>query len=81
LAAEHTADGKTETLIVVVNTDPHAIRETTVHIDVGRAGIHADEFEVVDLLTKRKYSWTAHNFVRIDPRDVPGHVFKVTKVK
>jgi starch synthase (maltosyl-transferring) len=81
LAAEHTAGGKAETIIVVVNTDPHAIRETTVHLDVGRAGIHAEEFEVVDLLTKKSYSWTAHNFVRIDPRDVPGHIFKVTKLK
>ncbi|MFM2320985.1 MAG: hypothetical protein RL612_132 [Actinomycetota bacterium] len=81
LDAEHTSDGKAETIIVVVNTDPHAIRETTVHLDVGRAGIHSDEFEVVDLLTKKKYDWTAHNFVRIDPRDVPGHIFKVTKIK
>ncbi len=81
LAAEHTSDGKPETIIVVVNTDPHAIRETTVHLDVGRAGIHADEFEVVDLLTNKKFDWTAHNFVRIDPRDVPGHIFKVTKIK
>ncbi len=81
LAAEHTADGKPETIIVVVNTDPHAIRETTVHLDVGRAGIHSDEFEVIDLLTNKKFNWTAHNFVRIDPRDVPGHIFKVTKVK
>jgi starch synthase (maltosyl-transferring) len=81
LDAAHTADGKAEAIIVVVNTDPHAIRETTVHLDVGRAGIHADEFEVVDLLTNKKYDWTAHNFVRIDPRDVPGHVFKVTKIK
>jgi starch synthase (maltosyl-transferring) len=81
LAAEHTSNGKPETIIVVVNTDPHAIRETTVHLDVGRAGIHADEFEVVDLLTNKKYDWSAHNFVRIDPRDVPGHIFKVTKIK
>jgi len=81
LDAAHTENGKAETLIVVVNTDPHAIRETTIHLDVGRAGIHADEFEVVDLLTDKKYDWTAHNFVRIDPRDVPGHVFKVMKIK
>jgi starch synthase (maltosyl-transferring) len=81
LAAEHTPDGKAETIIIVVNTDPHAIRETTVHLDVGRAGINADEFEVVDLLTNKTFDWTAHNFVRIDPRDVPGHIFKVTKIK
>ncbi len=81
LDATHTENGKAETLIVVVNTDPHAIRETTIHLDVGRAGIHADEFEVVDLLTEKKYDWTTHNFVRIDPRDVPGHVFKVMKIK
>jgi starch synthase (maltosyl-transferring) len=51
-----------------------------VHIDVGRAGIHADEFMVTDLLSGKKFEWTAHNFVRIDPRDVPGHIFKVEKV-
>ena len=81
LDAAHTADGKPEIIIVVVNTDPHSARETTVHIDVGRAGIHADEFEVTDLFTGKSFDWTAHNFVRIDSREVPGHVFKVTKIK
>ena len=81
LDAQHTESGKPEILIIVVNTDPHAVRETTVHIDVGRAGIHADEFQVTDLFTGKKFDWTAHNFVKIDPRDIPGHVFKVEKVK
>ncbi|MFM1795993.1 MAG: hypothetical protein RLZZ340_670 [Actinomycetota bacterium] len=80
LSAEHTANGKADTVIVVVNVDPHSVRETTVHLDLKRAGIDGSNFEVHDLLTDQKFNWTVDNYVRLDPRETPAHILHVTKV-
>ena len=80
LTAEHSSTGKQDTVIVVVNVDPHAVRETTVHIDLARAGISGESFEVHDLLTDQKFNWGASNYVRLDPREVPAHILHVTKI-
>ncbi len=81
LAAEHSSTGKAETVLVVVNVDPHSVRETSVHLDAWRAGIAGTQFEVRDLLTDETYEWGEHNYVRLDPRENPAHVMLVTKVK
>ena len=80
LAAEHSPTGKAETVIVVVNVDPHSVRETSVHLDLWRAGIAGNNFEVRDLLTDETYEWSANNYVRLDPRENPAHILLVTKV-
>ncbi len=80
LSADHNPSGKAETLIVVVNVDPHAVRETTVHIDTWRAGIASNSFEVKDLLTGESYDWGNDNYVRLDPRENSAHVMLVTKI-
>ncbi|MFM6963810.1 MAG: alpha-1,4-glucan--maltose-1-phosphate maltosyltransferase [Micrococcales bacterium] len=81
LSAEHSGTGKAETVIVVVNVDPHSVRETSVHLDLWRAGIAGNEFEVKDLLSGETYEWSANNYVRLDPRENPAHILLVTKVK
>ena len=81
LSAEHSPTGKAETVIVVVNVDPHSVRETSVHLDLWRAGIAGSEFEVKDLLSGESYNWQADNYVRLDPRENPAHVLLVTKVQ
>jgi starch synthase (maltosyl-transferring) len=80
LSAEHSGSGKADTVIVVVNVDPHSVRETIVHLDLARAGIDGETFEVHDLLSDQKFTWTADNYVRLDPRDVPAHILHVTKI-
>ena len=80
LSAEHSPTGKAETVIVVVNVDPHAVRETMVHLDLWRAGIAGNEFTVRDLLNDETYEWSANNYVRLDPRENPAHILLVTKV-
>jgi starch synthase (maltosyl-transferring) len=79
LSAEHTPNGKDDTVIVVVNVDPHAVRETTVHLDLKKLGIESENFEVRDLLTDQKFTWGASNYVRLDPREEPAHILHVTK--
>jgi starch synthase (maltosyl-transferring) len=79
LSAEHTPTGKADTIIVVVNVDPHSVRETTVHLDLSKLEIDSESFEVRDLLTDQKFTWGASNYVRLDPREEPAHILHVTK--
>ena len=81
LAAEHTANGKADTIIVVANTDPQSVRETTVQLDITKLGMqHGDSFEVIDLITNEKYDWTGSNYVRLDSFVEPVHILKVSKI-
>lgn len=69
-----------DTVIVVVNLDPHATRETTVHLDMGALGLEwHDGFAVTDEITGETYSWGEHNYVRLDPGHEPAHVLSVRR--
>ena len=81
LAAEHSPTGKADTIIVVVNVDPHSVRETTVHLDLAKLGLPSDaKFEVHDLITGDKWVWGANNYVRLDSFVESAHVLHVTKI-
>ena len=69
-------------LIVVVNLDPHAMHETTIEVPLAELGIAPDEaYEMSDLLTGARYTWRgARNYVRLDPVERVGHVFKVSRL-
>jgi starch synthase (maltosyl-transferring) len=80
--AEHSATGEADTVIVVVNTDPHAVRETTVRLDLTKLGLPAEaNFEVEDLVTGDRYNWSSTNFVRLDAFDEPAHILHVLRKK
>ena len=67
-----------DTVIVVVNVDPHATRETTVHLDLAALGLHpGDSFVVHDEITGEDWSWGQHNYVRLDPAHEPAHILTV----
>jgi len=69
-------------LIVVVNLDPHAMHETMIEVPIGELGIGPGEaYEMSDLLTGTRYTWRgARNYVRLDPVERVGHVFKVSRL-
>ncbi len=78
LAAEHSPTGKADAILVVANVDPHAVRQTTVHLDLAKLGIsEGSSFEVKDLITNESYIWTTDNFVRLDAFKEPVHVFEI----
>ncbi|HET7328566.1 MAG TPA: alpha-1,4-glucan--maltose-1-phosphate maltosyltransferase, partial [Nocardioidaceae bacterium] len=59
-------DGTTDTVIVVVNLDPHATRDTTVRLDMPELGMDwHDTFAVRDELTGETWRWGEHNYVRL----------------
>ncbi|MEO7037627.1 MAG: alpha-1,4-glucan--maltose-1-phosphate maltosyltransferase [Polyangiaceae bacterium] len=68
-------------LIVVVNLDPHAMHETMVEVPIEELGIGPNEpYEMADLLTGARYAWRgAKNYVRLDPTERVGHVFKMSR--
>jgi starch synthase (maltosyl-transferring) len=73
-----TADGVSDTIIVVANVDPHSVRETTVHLDTRIWGVApGDRYEVEDLITGAVWTWSDHNYVRLDAFAEPVHILHV----
>ncbi|MGX1695020.1 maltotransferase domain-containing protein [Microbacterium keratanolyticum] len=78
LDATFTGTGQDDTIIVVVNVDPHSVRQTTVHLDTRLWGVEpGDPFEVEDLLTGAVWQWSNHNYVRLDAFAEPAHILRV----
>lgn len=65
-------------ILVVVNLDPFAAQETTIHVPLHEVGIPWDaEYGVEDLLTGATYTWRGErNYVRLDPRSQVAHVLR-----
>jgi len=68
-------------LLIIVNLDPTRAQESTVHWNLHSLGISSEVFDVEDLLSGEKYSWSTHTFVRLDPARPVGRVAHICKVK
>lgn len=67
-----------DTVIVVVNLDPHSPHTTTVHLNLPAIGLDwEDTFTVHDEITDQDWQWGAHNYVQLDPHHEPAHVLTV----
>lgn len=76
--AEFSPTGVADTIIVVVNTDPHAVRETTVHLNMPALGLEWDDtFEADELISGLTFEWTNNNYVRLDPCTTPVHIISI----
>jgi starch synthase (maltosyl-transferring) len=74
------ADGTSDTVITVVNLDPHGTRETMVHLDMAALGLGwHDSFIAHDEITGEDWSWSQHNYVRLDPGHEPAHVISLRR--
>jgi starch synthase (maltosyl-transferring) len=73
-----TADGQ-DTIVVLVNLDHHFPQSGWVTLDLDGLGVAAGASYVMhDLLTDARYVWDgATNFVKLDPDEVPCHIFSV----
>ena len=68
-----------DTVLAVVNLDPHQPREATVRLDMPALGVdYRSQFVVTDELTGESYQWGQVNYVRLDPATAPAHIFTVT---
>ncbi|WP_182377044.1 maltotransferase domain-containing protein [Nocardioides sp. WS12] len=67
----------TDTVIVVLNLDPHQVRETMVHLDLAALGLPpGSSFSVHDEISGADWTWGADNYVRLDPTE-PAHILIV----
>ncbi len=68
-------------IVVVVNLDPFRVHEDTVSLPIWDFGLeHWQTYQVRDLLTGEKYYWKgSSNYVRLDPRNEPAHIFELRK--
>ncbi|MGH7481692.1 MAG: alpha-1,4-glucan--maltose-1-phosphate maltosyltransferase [Longimicrobiales bacterium] len=70
-----------ETILTVVNLDPHHTHAGLVHIDLAALGLPTDEpFQVHDLLGDGRYQWHGPtNYVELNPHVLPAHVFRIRR--
>jgi starch synthase (maltosyl-transferring) len=74
------AGGKPNTVIVVANLDPHAARETNIHLELWKLGLDEQvPFRVRDLITGVEFDWGKTNFVRLDSFSEPVHILEVVR--
>ena len=75
--AKTTVD-RSNTILVAVNLDPYNAQVCTAFVPndvVGRST--GERYQVTDLLTGASYSWSASNYVRLDPQVEPAHILRV----
>jgi starch synthase (maltosyl-transferring) len=83
-AAERSGDAgsghsRADTVLVIVNLDPHQAREATVWLDLPALGMDwGAEFTVTDELTGESYRWGQADYVRLNPSATPAHIFTVS---
>jgi starch synthase (maltosyl-transferring) len=69
-----------DTVLVVVNLNPHEARAATVYLDLPAMGMDwPDEFIVTDELSGESYQWRQANYVRLDPHHQPAHIFTLRR--
>ncbi|WP_327697797.1 alpha-1,4-glucan--maltose-1-phosphate maltosyltransferase [Streptomyces sp. NBC_00459] len=68
------------TVLVVVNLDPHHTQEATVSLDMPQLGLDWHEsLPVRDELTGETYQWGRTNYVRLEPGTRPAHILTVLR--
>jgi starch synthase (maltosyl-transferring) len=70
-----------ETVLVIVNLDPHHVQSGWITLPLHLLGLDAERpFQVQDLLGGARYLWHGpHNFVSLDPESAPAHVFRLRR--
>ncbi len=70
-----------DVLLTAVNLDPHHTQAGWVDVATAELGIEAGEsYQVHDLISGARYLWSGtRNFVELDPRIVPAHIFRVRR--
>ncbi|MCB1206549.1 MAG: alpha-1,4-glucan--maltose-1-phosphate maltosyltransferase [Verrucomicrobiae bacterium] len=75
------SDDRSNLMLMVVNLDPHRKQETLLHLPLDLLGIPpGSDYVVEDVLFEETYTWRdSTNFVSLDPRTKPVHLFRVEK--
>jgi starch synthase (maltosyl-transferring) len=68
-------------IVVVVSLNHLHVEQGFIELPLGEWGIAVGRpYQVTDLLDGQTFTWLgAHNFVELDPRKLPAHLFRVTQ--
>jgi len=68
-------------VLVVVNLNPYLTHRGWLELDLETIGLDPREpYQVHDLLSEARYLWHgARNYVELDPRAVPAHIFRLRR--
>ncbi|MCB7138027.1 alpha-1,4-glucan--maltose-1-phosphate maltosyltransferase [Cellulosimicrobium marinum] len=86
LPAEHSPTGEADTVVVVVNLDPHSPQESDVHLDLAALGLPTPpdghdpwtpSFVAHDELSGESFPWGEKVYVRLEPQRQVAHVVHV----
>jgi starch synthase (maltosyl-transferring) len=83
LAAEHSPTGEADTIVVVVNLDPHSTRAGVVTLDLKALGVTPRgesgqvSFAAHDVLSGATYAWGEQPYVHLDPNSQVAHIIHV----
>ena len=69
------------TVVVVVNLDPHHAHHGWLTLPLEAFGLSPEQnYQMQDLITGAHFLWRgARNYVELDPRFVPAHIFRLRK--
>ncbi len=69
------------TILTVVNLDPHHKHAGWVDLPLAEWGLDLRQpYQVHDLLSGARYLWTGpRNYVEVDPRTAPAHIFRIRR--
>ncbi|MDF1825083.1 MAG: alpha-1,4-glucan--maltose-1-phosphate maltosyltransferase [Verrucomicrobiales bacterium] len=75
------SDDRSNLVLVVINLDPDTKHDSNIHLPLAAMGIEEGrEFQVKDVIYEETYTWReSTNFVSLDPRTKPVHLFCVEK--
>jgi starch synthase (maltosyl-transferring) len=75
------SEDRSNIILVVVNLDPYHTHSGWIDLPLGAWDFREDEsFQVHDLLTDARYLWSGpRNYVELDPRSVPVHIFRFNR--
>lgn len=78
--SKRSADGA-DTVLCVVNLDPHHVHRAWLTLDLAALGLPPDEtYQVHDLLGDARFHWRgARAFVELAPEVSPAHVFEIQR--
>ena len=76
-----TSPDKSNVVLVVANLDPHHTQSGWVDLSLSGLEFETDRpFQVHDLLSDARYLWHgSRNFVQLDPRSTPVHIFRLRR--
>jgi starch synthase (maltosyl-transferring) len=81
LCFSKSTDDLSNVILIVVNLDPHHVQSGWIKLPLKKLKLEESQnFQVHDLLTGARYLWHGEiNYVELDPKGIPAHVFRVRR--